>query len=140
MAEGQESYILSISPGVGCYRHVRIDADETLYALHEVIMDVFEFVDDHAHAFFMSGRAWDITTAIYHPMMAEEEEGLVLTTEVELGDLGLKAGRKFLYIFDFGEEWRFTIKVLKVLPEPTPEPVVLRAAGAPPLQYGDYED
>ena len=140
MAGIAESYIIAVSPGVGCYRHIRVDADATLYDFHEAIQDAFEFDDDHAHAFFMSGRAWDITTAIYCPMMGEEDEDYVLTSEVELGDLDLKVGKKFLYLFDFGDEWRFTCKVLRLLPEPTPEPVVVRSLGAPPPQYPNEAD
>ena len=47
-------------------------------------------------------------------------------------------GQKFLYIFDFGEEWRFSCKVLRELDEPTEKPEVVRASGEAPEQYGGY--
>lgn len=46
-----KSYVVSVSLGTGCYRHIRIGEQETLDRLHEVILDAFDFDDDHAHAF-----------------------------------------------------------------------------------------
>ena len=47
-----KSYVVSVSLGTGCYRHIRIGDQETLDRLHELILDAFDFDDDHAHAFF----------------------------------------------------------------------------------------
>ena len=47
-----KSYVISASLGAGCYRHIRIGDQETLDRLHELILDAFDFDDDHAHAFF----------------------------------------------------------------------------------------
>ena len=41
----------------------------------------------------------------------------------------LSKGDKFLYIFDYGDEWRFQIKVLRVIDEPTKTPIVLKSVG-----------
>lgn len=46
-----KSYVISASLGAGCYRHIRIGDQETLDRLHELILDAFDFDDDHAHAF-----------------------------------------------------------------------------------------
>ena len=139
------SYVISVSAGTGCYRHIRIDGNAKLIDLHEAILDAFEFFDDHAHAFFMDNRAWESGPyAFYTPFLKEEDldmgEKNRYTDEVTLDELGLMPNRRFLYIFDFGEEWRFSCRVLRVLDEATPEAAVVRSVGDPPEQYPDYED
>lgn len=47
------SYVISVSAGTGCYRHIQISKSATLYRLHKAIISAFDFEDDHAHAFFM---------------------------------------------------------------------------------------
>ena len=143
--KGNESYVISVSPQVRCYRHLRIGASATLYDLSDAILDAFDFADDHAHAFFMNNRGWDDTEAYYCPEIFEEmeedgEDPKGSTEDVTLGDLRLSEGKKFLYIFDFGEEWRFACKVLKVLPESTEDYEIVRAVGKAPDQYGYDED
>ena len=140
-----ESYIITVSPQVGCYRHLRVDSEATLYDLSEGILGAFDFVDDHAHAFFMNNRGWDLDEAYYCPEIYEEmhedgENPRGNTENVTLKELRLNVGRKFLYIFDFGEEWRFACKVLKVLPERTEDCEIVRSVGRAPDQYGFDED
>ena len=53
-----ESYVISVSLGTGCYRHIQISASATLYRLHQAILNAFEFEDDHMHAFFMDNKRW----------------------------------------------------------------------------------
>jgi len=44
-----------------------------------------------------------------------------------------------VYLFDYGDEWRFQIKVLRVVDEPTKTPIVLKSVGEV-SQYGEDED
>lgn len=135
------SYVISVSVGPGCYRHLKISSKATLFQLHEAILDAFEFIDDHAHAFFMDNRAWSDVSSYYSDMIEDENR---YTNDYELERVGIFIGEKFKYIFDFGDEWTFQCKVLKVIDEITEEPVVVRSKGEAPQQYGDedweYED
>ena len=47
-------------------------------------------------------------------------------------------GQKVLYIFDFGEERRFSCKALRELNEPAEKPEVVRVSGEAPEQNGGY--
>lgn len=38
-----KSYVVSVSLGTGCYRHIRIGEQETLDRLHEVILERVRF-------------------------------------------------------------------------------------------------
>ena len=48
----ENTLILSVSYGVGCYRHIKISSNATLFELHKIILESFGFDDDHLHAFF----------------------------------------------------------------------------------------
>ena len=58
MSRSNKTYIISVSAGTGCYRHIKIAADATLESLSTEILDAFDFMDDHAHAFFMDNHSW----------------------------------------------------------------------------------
>jgi len=62
------------------------------------------------------------------------------TCDYKLSQLNLEKGKKFKYIFDFGDEWTFQCKVLQVLDENTPQTTVIKIKGKAPEQYPDYED
>lgn len=142
--KGEEplSYVISVSPYTGCYRHIRVSADITLDGLHEVIQDVFEFYNDHLYAFFMDNSAWSDRDAYFCP---EDGEGR-LTSDYRLRDLSLFKGKKFLYLFDYGDEWRFECRVLREEAGSREGYEILRSKGALPEQYrddydeDDYED
>ena len=139
-----QSYVISVSVGKGCYRHIRIDADNTLSQFSEAILDAFEFDNDHMHAFFMDNRAWSQDPYACY-WSDPDDEGMIdnmnpSTYEVTLRALKLAEGKKFLYLFDYGDEWRFSCRVLKALDEQTKEPQVVRSVGEAPNQYPDYED
>ena len=57
------SYVVSVSIGTGCYRHIRISKTATLLKLHKAILNAFDFEDDHAHAFFMDNHYWSDNAA-----------------------------------------------------------------------------
>ncbi len=132
-----KSYIISVSLGAGCYRHIRISADATLQDLNEAILDAVEFDDDHAHAFFMDNRMWSDADSYYAEGIDDAGR---FTSEYTLDEIGLYAGKQFKYVFDFGDEWKFQCKVLKVLDEETEEPQVVKSVGDAPMQYGELDE
>jgi len=132
-----QTFIISVSLGKGCYRHLKISGRETLEELSDSILWAFDFANDHLHAFFMNNKAWD-DTACYSSPYAEND--CPSTDEHTIQSVGLKVGQKFLYLFDFGDEWHFQCKVLNILDEDTKETELIKIKGKPPEQYPDYED
>lgn len=126
------SYIISVSAGKGCYRHIRISAAATLFELHEAILDAFGFFDDHAHAFFMDNHLWSETGGYYAEQIDEESR---YTCDFTINHLDPAAGTSFKYVFDFGNEWVFQCKVLQVLDALCEAPTVVRRVGDSPEQY-----
>ncbi len=131
------SYLISVSYGKGCYRHIRISASATLYQLHEAIVAAFDFDDDHAHIFFMNNHFWHPCDSYTSLKLDDDDQ---LTSDFTLKELGLSKGRQFKYIFDFGQEHRFQCRVLQELQEHTDDPIVTRQVGESPEQYPDWGD
>ena len=131
------SYVISVSAGTGCYRHIQISKSATLYKLHKAIISAFEFEDDHAHAFFMDNHYWSGYAAFFSMKMRGDER---LTKSYKLEKLNLSKGDQFKYVFDFGDEWRFQCKVLRELDEQLDIPCVIRSVGESPEQYLQWAD
>ena len=131
------SYVISVSAGTGCYRHIQISKSATLYTLHKAIISAFEFEDDHAHAFFMDNHYWSGYAAFFSMKMRGDER---LTKSYKLEKLNLSKGDQFKYVFDFGDEWRFQCKVLRELDEQLDIPCVIRSVGESPEQYLQWAD
>lgn len=131
------SYVISVSAGTGCYRHIQISKNATLYKLHKAIINAFDFEDDHAHAFFMDNHYWSGYAAFFSMKMHGDER---LTKSYKLEKLNLSKGDQFKYLFDFGDEWRFQCKVLRELEEQIDIPQIIRSVGESPEQYPEWED
>jgi hypothetical protein len=134
----ERSLVLSVSLGTGCYRHIQIGESASLMVLSNAILSAFDFDDDHMHAFFMNNRAWDADAAFVCPG-GDLDGALGFTDKSKLSKFRLIKGDKFLYIFDFGDDWRFQIRVLRVIDEPTKSYVILKSIGQV-SQYGDEFD
>lgn len=132
-----QSYVISVSLGSGCYRHIRVPGSSTLVDLHRAILDAFEFDDDHAHAFFMDNQKWSDHDSYYAEGV---EPGARTTQQIKIKRVGLYEGKRFKYLFDFGDEWIFQCRVLKVLEGDVPEITVIRTKGEAPSQYGGEEE
>jgi hypothetical protein len=88
--------------------------------------------DDHLHAFFMDGKPWPKN------VFWDKRDGGKPTTEgAVIGNLGLHKGQNFLYVFDFGDEWRFNVKVEDARYDEAPpyKPVILEEYKDSPEQY-----
>ena len=131
------SYVISVSAGTGCYRHIQISKSATLYKLHKAIISAFDFEDDHAHAFFMDNHYWSGYAAFFSMKMHGDER---LTKSYKLEKLNLSKGDQFKYVFDFGDEWRFQCKVLREVDEQLDIPRVIRSVGESPEQYPQWAD
>ncbi len=130
------------------WRDIEIAANQTLEDLGQAIPDAFEFDDPHLWSFFMSGRAWDASTEY----ALEGKSSLFglrrsrFANRVRIGDLALQgqAGQKeFLYIFDYGDEWHFSVKLVRVadaVERGATYPRVVAEHGEAPPQYEYDED
>jgi hypothetical protein len=117
--------------GVASYQH--------LTALHEVIIAAFGCDDDHLYSFWLDGRFWgDSDTEYSRPHMPDTEGR---EADVPLAELGLEAGARIAYVFDYGDEWRVELTLRERQDgDGGRYPRILARGGTAPLQYPPLED
>jgi tetratricopeptide (TPR) repeat protein len=111
-------------------RTIQVRGDQTFDELADAINRAFDLDDDHLYTFYFpqkSGRR-----------NGEELEEL----DAPISSLNLQVGSLLRYHFDFGDDWKYNIKV-KVVGEPDAKgkyPKVIQKVGESPLQYGDDDE
>ena len=114
-------------------RTIELRSKQTLDDLHFAIQNAFRWDSDHLYTFYMSGEE-DNRYAFACPY---EEDRPPWTDEAIIGELGLVKGHSFAYLFDYGDNHVFTIKVADVRPqaERGKYPRVVEKQGEAPEQY-----
>ena len=118
-------------------RTFRMPGDTTLYSFAEAIMDSVGFHFDHPFGFYDAPRypAAEEGYELFTDMGMDSKYDSVEETKVE--DVYDRKGKKMLYLFDYGDEWRFVTELLEV--EETDslddEIAIVREVGIPPEQY-----
>ena len=103
---------------------IRISGHETLDALCRIILEAFDFIDEHLYEFCMDNRMYSDDSYQSDP---EDDEP---STRISLDELHLEKGQNFSLHYDFGDDWMFTIHVQKIeKTEQDSEPVVVKAQG-----------
>ena len=88
--------------------------------------------------FFRRTQPHNFDRSFFHLFSHVLDGARGFSDEVKLSKFRLGKGDRFLYIFDYGDEWRFQIKVLRVINERTIRYVMLKSVGHI-SQYG-YDD
>ena len=119
------------------WRRVAIPGGLTLEALSAAILDAFDFDNDHLHLFRYRNR-FGIFEEIKHPYTEESPS----TAEVKIGELPLRPGSMLEYLFDFGDNWLFEVRLEKLEPvnPKIRKPVVIEQRGQAPPQYPNFDD
>lgn len=120
------------------WRDVELAEDQTLEDLHLATQQAYGWYDDHLYSYFMNGKAWDGSAEIGSPW----SDSRIHTHQVQVGQLELKEGQRFLYLFDYGDGHEFDVQVMRIDSEAEkgnyPQLVALR--GDSPPQYPDYNE
>lgn len=131
-------YVFRVDLWKGLWRRIAILANAVLDELADIIVDAYDFDHDHLYMFSYQtcmGRE----VRIYHPMFEEET---TWTSVVRIGDLPLRIGQTMTYLFDFGDQWEFSV-TLERIEQPdaltTKHAIVLESHGEPPEQYPLWE-
>jgi hypothetical protein len=119
--------------GGSVWRILAVPAHCSLHELATAILVAFEFIDhDHLYEFRFrdqSGRG----RIFYHPYTDEGPYG----SEIEIGELGLPDKGVIRFRFDFGDSWRFKLRLERWDPMASGggDTKVIDSAGRPPRQY-----
>ena len=122
------------------WRRIAVRGNQTLDNLHEAIYEAFDRDDEHLYSFYLSDAV-----EYAHPYSCEGrgffgDEKMNNAAKTRIETLKLKPGRKFKYLFDFGDSWWHDIIVEQTDGEPEKGryPRVLDKHGKSPEQYPDY--
>ena len=75
--------------------------------------------------------------------LEDEEEFAGDVRDTTLESLDLEVGKRFLYLFDYGDDWRFNVRVHAVREDADPDadyPVLVESVGEAPSQYPDWDE
>jgi hypothetical protein len=124
------------------WREVEVRADQTLADLGELIPSAFGFDDDHLWSFFLSGKPWDRASEYARMPDPDLISGAHPRGADRLRVRDAPAGTEFLFLFDYGDEWHFGVRLARTDEvEPGARyPRVVAAKGQPPPQYPELED
>jgi hypothetical protein len=125
------------------WREIELASNQTLADLGEVIPDAFDFDDPHLWAFFLSGKPWDEKTEYALDPQPGLFGGRPPRAAARLPIREAPSGKEFLFLFDFGDEWHFGVKLARTSDTLEPGaryPRIVARHGESPPQYPDLED
>ena len=129
-------YVFKVSLG-SVWRRIAIPGQMNFDSLSSSILNAFDFDHDHLYEFSYQNRM-GILNRINHPYT----DNPPFTDEVLIGDLALKPGNVITYLFDFGDNWKFDVKLECIDPvdDKIKKPVVLETRGTAPEQYPRWDE
>lgn len=129
-------YIFKVSMGK-IWRRIAISGRYTLEDLSNTILDAYNFDNDHLHQFTYRDRFGALVEVNHY-----YTEDPPLTSEVSVGEIPLRPGDSMKYLFDFGDCWRFDVKLESIDPANTSikEPEILEEHGKAPRQYPSWDE
>lgn len=124
-------YVFKISIG-SVWRRISISGDQELEQLSDAILEAFDFDKDHMYEFEYKNRK-GVSVRVFS---ADSDEP-PLTTEVLVGELNLNIGDSLTYLFDYGDNWKFSLILEKIDGDniKISTPILLESYGESPEQY-----
>jgi len=127
-------------------RKIGILGSRTLYNFARVITKAFGFYFDHPFGFYSnmvrindSSAGYELFVDIGEGPLTPHFKGVKKT---KVSEAFSNTGAKMLFLFDYGDEWRFVVE-LKEIRDPLPNeslPAVLESTGKAPMQYPPCEE
>src|SRR5208283_2833520 len=98
-------------------RTIQIRGNQTLEDLHDTIFDAFGRWEEHMYEFQFGKGPVDpkapryVLPKAYEMEMGYDKRPAGRVDQTTIGSLGLEVGRRFGYLFDFGDNWWHQINV-----------------------------
>jgi hypothetical protein len=99
--------LAGISPLI--WRRLVVPETITIARLHEVLQVAFDWSGEHLHRFTVHGKDYGIA---YICGISFEDD----SHQVQLADLGLRVGERFVYGYDLTDLWRHDLRVEAIEP------------------------
>jgi Plasmid pRiA4b ORF-3-like protein len=88
------------------WRRVQVPGTFTLARVHDVIQTVFGWTDSHLHQFYIDGATYG------KPL--DFDEAVLNETKTTLAKAAGASVKRFMYVYDFGDDWVHDVSVEKV--------------------------
>ncbi len=123
-----------ISPKI--WREFQFHADVTFHQLHQIIQVIMGWENYHLYEFHVNGQV----IGLPDPTFADMEDREVLNARRETVQKHVNRGNTvFTYTYDFGDEWRHTITLVRMDSSALTDPAPVCLGGArscPPEDVG----
>lgn len=132
--EGEHTWRVSLGKA---WRRIAIPADMDLDDLAMAILDAFDFDDDHLYCFELPDRhGRNLRIACGY-----EADADTYTEDVRVGEVPLPIGGTMKFIFDYGDNWQFTVKLESVDANKSrlKKPKLIAQGGKAPAQYQEED-
>lgn len=122
-------------------RKIEMKQSQTLDELQEaIIWKSFGWDDPHLYSFFFDNVPYSKNRKMEYSLDNEADDfgvGKPNSTKAKLEGLNLRKGQKFLFVFDFGDDHQFGIKVdgFGMVEKGKKYPIILEEKGKAPKQY-----
>ena len=118
------------------WRIIEIKENQMLSSLHKAIFKAFNRFEEHPYSFFMSNKPYDKESEYTSPGL-DPKGTSKLATRIRIDSLALHSGQKFLYLFDYGDEWWHEVELVSVTEKVTrgSYPRVVKKQGKSPPQH-----
>ncbi len=116
------------------WRRVAVPASYTFMQFHEVIQTAMGWYNYHLFMFSPGGYGSSPSITLLHD--DNEPDDLDASTVI-LGAVFTQEGQKFVYTYDFGDDWTHSILLEKITDDASEKPMLLAGKGAcPPEDCG----
>jgi len=118
------------------WRIIDIKGNQMLSSLHKAIFKAFNRFEEHQYSFFLSNKPFDRESE-YTSAGISADGTSKLATRIRIDSVELYGGPKFLYLFDYGDEWWHNVELISVTQRVTRAnyPRVVKKQGKSPPQY-----
>ena len=132
-----------IEPAI--WRRLIVPLNTTLAELHHFLQAAMGWTDSHLHEFDIGGLRYGNIEMLNEDRFEDDAQAFD-AAQVRLKDFSRKPGTTFTYIYDFGDNWRHTItleKLVAITPTPKTASCIDGARCCPPEDVGSisgYEE
>jgi hypothetical protein len=120
------------------WRRLVVPVDTTLAQLHHILQAAMGWTDSHLHEFDIGGLRYGDPDMLNEDRFEDDAQAFD-ASQVRLKDFSRKPGTAFTYVYDFGDNWRHTItleKLVAVTPAPKTATCIGGARCCPPEDVG----
>jgi hypothetical protein len=137
---------VALAGKLSIYREIEIEGSKSLYRLAQAIVSAFGFNFDHAFGFYSGLKpATMMRTSPRYELfadMGDADPGVLSVKKTKVGEAFPDIGHTLLFLFDYGDDWLFRVKLEKTAKKiaTVRYPRVVASHGEAPAQYPDPDD